>query len=466
MRDVAEDPWRAIVEAQFRVYEARREALPGVGDAHLYFLMFPSEELEERYGAARRAILAEDPDAVVFLRREGGEDVLVVAPRPPVAPQGNRVNWILFALTIATTVAAGAIYWQGYKHVGGAWSWGILWSPEHLLWGTLTFALPLMAILGVHEAAHYMAARRHGLRATLPYFIPFPPFALPIGTLGAFIRLKDPLPDRKALFDVGASGPIAGFALAVPLLVAGAFLTSAEAVEVPELDVPELDVDVPFELMEQGPGEVTLRLLDPQNGTALVTVTAPDAASWSFDAEAIMQFSNGTTLRSPFSDRLDAEATRHYTVTVPANTTEATLRFTWDDHLIQFGDPLLVDAMEWFGMDNSAYLTHPTFFAGWVGLLITGINLLPAGQLDGGHVARAVFGDKTRYVAYAAIGALFYFAFQFQTWILMALFIVFMGLHHPPPLNDRVELDWKRKALAGFVLVVFVLTFVPRPIIL
>ncbi len=450
------DPWLTIVQTHFRVYESRSEAMPGLGEARLYYLMFPQEELEQRYEAVREAILAVDRDLVVFMQHDGGEDVLVVAPRAPVAPQGTRANWILFALTIMTTVAAGAIYWQSYHHVEEPFRWSILWSGEHLAYGALTFALPLMAILGVHESAHFIAARRHGLRATLPYFIPFPPFALPIGTLGAFIRLKDPLPDRKALFDVGASGPIAGFIVAVPVLLLGAALTAEEGVVVPEIDVPEVAADVPLLITAQEPGRIVFAL----EGPATVTVTSA-ADGWSFSAR--IEAEHNGTLSDTWRGRLDEGemARQHIGMPGPVNVT-----LTWDDNLIHFGNPLLVDILEWGGYENDDLLTHPTFFAGWVGLLITGINLLPAGQLDGGHVARAVFGDKMRYVAWGAIILLFYYAFQFQSWILMAMFIVFMGLNHPPPLNDRVRLDAKRMVLAGVTLVVFILTFVGRPIIL
>ncbi|MGB1585823.1 MAG: site-2 protease family protein [Thermoplasmatota archaeon] len=462
---MAADPWKDIVERHFRVYEARAEPMPGIGDARMYFLMFPQEELESRYDAVREALLAQDPDLVVFLRHDGGEDVLVVAPRPPVAPQGNRANWILLLLTLATTISAGAIYWQGYRHVGEDFSWSVLWSPEHLGFGFLTFALPLMVILAVHESAHYIAARRHGLRASLPYFLPFPPFALPIGTLGAFIRLKDPLPDRKALFDVGASGPLAGFIVAVPVLLLGAYLTADAGVAVPELDVPEVDVDVPYLLENQGPGTLDI-VLQETTGTVLLSLTAPDSdAAWAYEATLTSTLLDGTTLVNTTKGSIESQATERRTVALPDGAVEAVITVTWDDHLIRFGNPLLIEGLERVGLGDEDYLTHPTFFAAWVGLLVTGINLLPAGQLDGGHVARAVFGDRMRFVAYAAVGLLFYLAIQFQTWLLMALLIVFLGVHHPPPLNDRVKLGPGRMALAVVTLLVFVLTFVARPVI-
>lgn len=462
---MADDPWRDIVEAHFRVYEARSEPLPGGGPvARLYFVMFPGGELEPRYGAARQAILERDPDAVVFLRSEGGEDVLVVAPRPPVVAGSSRANWVLFVLTLLTTLTAGVLYWQGYRHAGEDYAWSLLWSPEHLGASLLWFVLPLLGILGIHETAHFLAARRHGLRASLPFFIPFPPIALPIGTLGAFIRLKDPLPDRKALFDVGASGPLAGFAVAIPVLLLGAVLTASEAVELPDEGRPVLLLDdAPLAVGEVGRAEHALADATP-GPRVLRLASAKD--DWAYSVTLTATLDNGTERRDRHEGRLDEGESALLSLTVPPNATEAVLVVEWDDGLIRFGDPLLVKGLALVGLDNEEYLTHPTFFAGWVGLLVTGINLLPAGQLDGGHVARAVLGEKMRYAAYAAIGVLFYLAFEFQTWILMAIFILLMGIYHPPPLNDRVELDWKRKALAAFVLLVFALTFVPRPVIL
>src|SRR5688572_17443377 len=210
---------RAIVERHFRVYEMRDEKARGQVLARLLYVMFPPGEFDARYEAVAKAIKERDPEALVFLRHDGGEDILFVADRPQVAPNRIRLHLILLIATVITTVTAGALYWGSYRDHDQDLGWSVFWSPEHLLWGAITFAIPLMVILAIHETAHYIAARRHGLRATLPFFIPLPPFfSPPLGTLGAFISLKDPLPDRRALFDVGASGPIAGFFVALPVV--------------------------------------------------------------------------------------------------------------------------------------------------------------------------------------------------------------------------------------------------------
>jgi membrane-associated protease RseP (regulator of RpoE activity) len=287
---------------------------------------------------------------------------------------------------------------------------------------------------------------------------------MPIGTLGAFISLKDPLPDRRALFDVGASGPLAGFLIAVPVLILGAFLTGMVAQPVPHLGQPDLFLDVPFTVESSASGSQLLRIDAPTAGAVTLTIHALESGGATYDGAARITLANGTVLKDKFEAKLKAGHTELRTIAVPENATNATVKVTWDDGLVQFGDPLLVVLLNGF-FHNDAYLTHPTFFAGWVGLLVTGINLLPASQLDGGHVARAVFGERMRYVAYLAVAALIYLAVRFQSWMLMAVFILLMGVQHPPPLNDRTGLGLKRQILAVVVLLVFALTFIPRPLI-
>jgi Zn-dependent protease len=456
---------RRLVERHFRVYDASEEAARGQVVARLYCIVVKPEEFDAKFAAFRDELKAVDPEAIPFVRREGGEDILFVAARPPASPRKLTIHVVLFLLTVLTTVTAGAIYWHGYQDLDKTWAWSVLWSPTHLAWGFVTFALPLLLILGIHEAAHFMAAKRHGLRATLPFFLPVPPMLMPIGTLGAFISLKDPLPDRKALFDVGASGPIAGFLVAVPVILLGAWLTGMVAEPLPDIGRPEISADGTFRVDEPESGTAVLHLVSA-NGTVSFLVAAPaDATSeWTYQAKADLAQADGTHLTQDIEGSLEPGTQERRTLTVPEGTQTAKVTFTWEDGLIRFGDPLLVVVLDPV-FDNDDYLTHPTFFAGWVGLLITGINLLPASQLDGGHVARAVLGDKMRWAAYGAVAALVYLALRFQSWMLMAVFILLMGVQHPPPLNDRTGLGLKRQILAGVVLLVFALTFIPRPIV-
>jgi Zn-dependent protease len=456
---------RRLVDRHFRVYDASEESARGEVVARLYCILVKPEEFDDRFAAFRTELKAADPEAIPFVRREGGEDILFVAGRPPVPPRKLTIHVVLFFLTVVTTVMAGAMWWHSYHDASKGWDWAIFWSPTHLAWGFVTFALPLLLILGIHEGAHSFAARRHGLRATLPFFLPMPPMVMPIGTLGAFISLKDPLPDRKALFDVGASGPIAGFLVAVPVILLGAWLTGLVGVPVPDIGRPELSADGLHSVQHPEPGKAVLHLFNATGTVSFVVAAPPDVeGDWEYGAKADLLQSDGSHRTEEIEGKVAPGGKDRRTLTMPEGTQEATVTFTWEDGLIRFGDPLFVVALDQV-FHNDDYLTHPTFFAGWVGMLVTGINLLPASQLDGGHVARAVLGDKMRWAAYAAVAGLVYLALRFQSWMLMAVFILLMGVQHPPPLNDRTGLDLKRKVLAGVVLIVFALTFIPRPII-
>lgn len=454
---------RRLVEPHLRVYDAREEKLRGKAVAHLLYVMVPPVGFEARYEAARAAILAADAEALVFLRRDGGEDILFVAERPQSAPTRPGLRLGMFIATIITTVLAGSLAWAGFEQGGFSSNpWADLVAPNNLLWGAVAFALPLMAILGLHEMAHYVAARRHGLRSTLPLFLPAPPGLAPFGTLGAFISLKDPLPDRKALFDVGASGPLAGFLVAVPVALIGLLLTASAAHPIPDLHRPGILADGAL-VAPDGPGAALLTVGDSARGQVVYRVEAPQTEGWSYTATATLTV-NGSLVEETFTQPLPAGASDRRVVTLPEGASAATVRITWDDGLSSFGDPLL---LQWMGqvVPTQGYLTHPTFFAGWVGLLVTGINLLPIGQLDGGHVARAVLGENTKYAAYAAVGLLMVLSFLFNSWFLMTLFVLFMGIHHPPPLNERIPLDRRRLIVAVVVLAVFVVSFVPVPVV-
>ncbi len=455
-----DDPVRNIVERRFRIYDEREERFDGTLGARLFFVMFDPVTFDTAYEEVRKELKTLDDELIVFLRREGGEDILFVAERPPFRAGRNRVALTLLLLTLLTTTIQGAVYWQGYKNAGTDWTFSAIFQLENLAWGALTFALPLMTILGVHESAHYFAAKRHGLRSTLPYFIPLPPVLFLFGTLGAFIRLQDPLPDRKALFDVGASGPIAGFLVAVPLLVAGAWLTGITAEEVPDLDRPTI-IAPDFDIMADGPGGAVLTTA--QQGVTLTFEVEGPENDWTYSATATMMV-NGSLVEDSFSMELMEGERDLRSIQIPEGATDVEVRIAWNDGLVQFGDPLLIRALNGF-FSNDGYLTHPVFFAGWVGIFVTALNLLPAGQLDGGHVARAVLGDRVRVAGLITLGALMIMAFQFSMWFVLALFLVLTGVYHPPPLNDRTPLDGKRIALAVVTLAILVVSFVPIPLI-
>jgi membrane-associated protease RseP (regulator of RpoE activity) len=233
----------------------------------------------------------------------------------------------------------------------------------------LPFAATLLAILGIHELGHYLAARWHGVRATLPYFIPMPVGGL--GTLGAFISLRSPMKDRRTLFDIGLAGPIAGFAIALPLLIVGIWLSQPVPLHTPGL---------------------TLRAIGS-------SVLVDGLLGW------LVKLPPGQTLA-----------------------------------------------------------LHPVFFAAWFGILITGINLLPIGQLDGGHVAYGLLGRNAHHVARGTLVLLLAAGFGLsRTWLLWALFVLFGGLHHPPPLNDISGVGWQRRFVGMLALLLFFLIITPDP---
>ncbi|NOX97485.1 MAG: site-2 protease family protein [Nitrospirae bacterium] len=265
------------------------------------------------------------------------------------------LNVLLFLITIITTLFVGTLRRGGNP----------LQDLSSLRLG-MPFSFTLMSILLVHELAHYFTSRRHKVKTSLPYFIPAPTF---LGTFGAVIRMKSPMPNRNALLDVGISGPLAGFVLSLVAIVIGLNLS------------PVIGVT-------------------PQKTLGL----------------------------------------------------GSSLLFSLMAHLAKGSLPA-----------GYSIALHPIAFAGWIGFLITSINLLPAGQLDGGHIAYALLGRKhslvARFVFFAMLGlSLFWIG-----WFIWAILIFFMGEKHPPPLDDITPIDKKRKVLALIALLIFILTFIPTP---
>ena len=354
---------RSDVAVYFPVYETRLTP-----NSLLLMVHADPRTLEANFDGLRRDLW--EKFYVPQIRQEQGEYVIEVVRRPNRRPWGFAINLALLAATIASTVAAGGFLWIAY--VGGS-----TLGASDFLWGGVTFALPLLAILGLHELAHYLTARRHHVEASLPFFIPVPPPYLLFGTFGAFISLREPIPSKKALLDIGASGPLAGFAVAIPVTLYG-MLLSAHA--------PALSV---------------------------------------------------------------------------ANCGPSILGVNYGNFL--FGTSLLWEGLGLFVPVSFVNLS-PVALAGWVGILVTAINLLPAGQLDGGHVFRALFGDASRYVSYAATILLFGLGFLYSGWFIFAVLILLLGLRHPPPLNDITRLDAKRWALGAVAAAVLIGGFVLVPI--
>lgn len=295
---------------------------------------------------------------------------------PPVRNPG--LHAALFLLTLVTTTVVGGLTAAETPvevavpslHAVARRPWTLLLAvlAPPVLRAGLAFSLPLLTILLAHELGHYLACRAHRLDASLPYFIPVP---FGIGTLGAFIRIRSPLASKRELLDVGAAGPLAGFAVALPMLVLGVALSRPIA-ELPRGGYIEF-------------GEpILLRLL--------VSVIHPDMP--------------------------------------PA------------------GDILL----------------HPVGFAAWFGIFATALNLLPFGQLDGGHVTYALFGRSQRRAAWPLLVLLVALGLVWTGWLVWAVVALVMGVRHPWMPDEGVPLDPRRRAVAWLCLGVFVLCFTPEPI--
>lgn len=235
----------------------------------------------------------------------------------------------------------------------------------------LALAVALMSILLAHEMGHYLACRLYGIDATLPFFIPAPLINPLVGTFGAVIRIKSPFPHRRALFDVGIAGPLAGFAVCLPVLV----LAMMEARLVP-------------------------------------TATA-----------------QGMPLGDP-------------------------LFFTWAFTLLRGAPP-----------SGHTIMIGPFGQAAWFGLLVTGLNLLPVGQLDGGHAVYALFRRRAHAIARAAWWiCVALIVFGGPSWILWAILVRLIGLRHPPTLRDHEPVGRARALVGAFSLLVFIGCFLPEPI--
>ena len=283
---------------------------------------------------------------------------------------------LLFFLTLISTLAVGAQFASSYASgrtpdVNDLFSnYAAMLAHPQLLLAGVPFAFTLIGILLAHELGHFFACRYYGISASYPYFIPAPTL---IGTLGAFIRIRSPIYNRKALFDVGLAGPVIGFLFAVPALAIAVFYSRV----------------VPFS---------------------------------------------------------DAHAS------------------------IVFGQPLvmrLLVAVLRPGVTPGDLLLHPVGRAAWVGLFATALNLLPAGQLDGGHILYSVAGKYHKkisiFVALLLIPLGFIFWYGWLAWSVLLLAISF---RHPPLLNRWEKLDRARLLWAAVAIVMFILCFMPMPVMI
>jgi Zn-dependent protease len=278
--------------------------------------------------------------------------------------RGLPLQAILFLITCLTTFLAGCVGWQPL--VAGV-DEAVLDAALQFWPRGLLYTVAVMAVLVAHEAGHFIAAGRHGIPATLPFFIPVP--ILLTGTLGAVIGMEGSRANRRQLFDIAVAGPLAGLCVALPALAAGIALA-----------VP--DRSSPFAM--------------PPVAEWLVAALRPDLAA---------------------------------------------------------GSRLAPNAL---------------FMAGWVGLLVTGLNMIPVSQLDGGHVSRALFGGRSDWLArgvlLSAIAAIVIMGFY--NWIALVVVVTLMGADHPPIREDGSRLGPFRTVLGLAALAIPLMTFMPEPLLL
>lgn len=317
------------------------------------------------------------------------------------------IHIILFLLTLFTTTLMG-MAWQGV-------------SDLLFIERGLSYSLSLLFILSCHEFGHYFAARFHKVKTTLPYYIPMPPISMPnFGTLGAVIRMKEPIPTRKALFDIGIAGPIAGFIASLFVLVWG--FTHLPGTEF----ILQMHPDFNFDIMSTP---------NATPGTAL---------------------SIGSTILYDFMSKTFSPA-------------------------------------EAFVPPMTEMYHYPFLLTGWFGLFITALNLLPVGQLDGGHIAYAMFGSAHRIIAriffflIATFGILSLFPYAIDLlnsqeaainflqrfpfwdkifwsgWVFWSVMILFIIRLDHPPIEDPTPLSSGRMMLGWFAWVMFIVSFSPVP---
>ncbi|HOP32092.1 MAG TPA: site-2 protease family protein [Candidatus Hydrothermia bacterium] len=324
----------------------------------------------EIQGNHLKVIFHEDPDNtikainkelisrnIVFKVTKDDDYYILTFARVSFKKNNIVIPIILLLLTIFTTLIAGALQ-QGF----------IPWENWSDLVKGIPFSFSVILVLGIHELAHFLASKKNGVAATLPYFIPFPnPL---IGTMGAFIRVKTPISDRKSLVEIGSAGPIAGFIMAIPLTIIGLLNSSVGAIH---------------------------------------------------------------------------------------------------EGMVSLGTPLIFEVLSRICLgkipESYALILNPMAFAGWLGFFVTGLNLLPVGQLDGGHVLYGILG--TRYhniLSKAILIILIPLGFLWNGWWVWAVLLLILGTKHPEPLYEENKLSTSTNILGIVSLLIFILTFVPSPI--
>jgi membrane-associated protease RseP (regulator of RpoE activity) len=337
-----------------------------------------------------------DEEGMTLLLREEEDQQVILGLPGKIRPQPSNpwINVGLFILTILSMLFAGAQY-----GLEGPIEDGILAALFGNINNGIIFTGSLLSILTAHEFGHYFAARYHRTEVSLPYFIPFPSL---FGTMGAFIRLKEPPRNRRELLDIGIAGPLAGLIVAIPVLLLGIALSE-------------------ISYLPASPQEAVGSILE---GNSLLYLGAKYLIT-------------GELLPMPLT----------YGDNSPI--------LYWIRYLF-VGLP-----MPYGGRD---ILMHPMAWAGWAGLLVTSLNLIPSGQLDGGHTIYVLFGRAASRLRPYLLIILLLMGFVWTGWYIWAIMIFAMGGTFATPRDDITQLDPKRRAVAIIGLIIFLLVLTPVPL--
>lgn len=283
------------------------------------------------------------------------------------------IHLILFILTVVTTILAGIqlsiIDYTALINMGIV---AYFRNNPGIILSGVSYSFAILLILGFHEMGHFYHSRKYGVNATLPYFIPAPPFIFIVGTFGAVIKIKSPINFRKPLVEIGAAGPIASFLLSIPVTIIGLKLSRI--------------------------------------------VTAVPADSSIVFGESII--------------------------------------FRLLSQLV-FGNSL---------PPNSSIFMHPLAFAGWFGFFATALNLIPIGQLDGGHLAYALLGKNFNKFSRLIFFIIIPLGILWPGWFIWAIMLIFLGIKHPRVYDDNKPLTPREILLIGANIIIFILCFIPRPV--
>ncbi len=334
---------------------------------------------EQAYQTVRKNIQAKFGDRFLLIFQKNPQDkpffALVPNPRTATNKAQTEIDRPFLAIgllliTLFTTTFIGSQAIIGINPVA-------LRDNPQLLWQGLSYSLPLLTILGIHEIAHYLTARAYQIKTTLPYFIPIPLF---LGTFGAFISLRSPMPHRKALFDVSIAGPIAGLIVTIPLLLWGLSLSQ------------------------------------------IVPLTAQSS---------LLNIKSLNTQHSLLLHLLSKLA---------------------------LGNNLTPD---------TAINLHPIAVAGAIGLVVTALNLMPIGQLDGGHIIHAMFGQNMAVtVGQITRFLMLFLSFAQRDLLILTIILFFIPIYDEPALNDVCELNDPRDFLGLLTLAILITIILPTPQIL